>query len=227
MQKHVHFVCCKYYIVIDILCKYNIRQSQFFKRRPIGKSAKASGVPVSAAPRVRTIGKRWNSGNHSSQGRDDEKVNVIIWSEFIHERGEAPVGALIRKIYPDGIHNALAENLAEEDLSIRAVSLDMPEQGLPDEVLNSTDVLVWWGHCVHAQVADALVDRMQNRVQHGMVLVELHSGHLSKIFRRMLGTQCRLLWREIGEKERIWVVDRSHPVAQGGTGNVHPPHTEM
>lgn len=156
-----------------------------------------------------------------------QKINVTIWNEFIHERGEDPVGVLIRKIYPDGIHNALAENLAAEDLSIRAVSLDMPEQGLPDEVLNSTDVLVWWGHCAHAQVADALVDRIQNRVQHGMGLVVLHSGHLSKIFRRMLGTQCRLRWREIGEKERIWVVDKSHPVAQGVPETFTLPHTEM
>lgn len=156
-----------------------------------------------------------------------KKINVTIWNEYIHEREAGPVGELIRTIYPDGIHNALAKNLSAEDLNISAVSLDMPAQGLPDELLNYTDVLLWWGHVGHAKVDDALVEKIHSRILHGMGLIVLHSGHLSKIFRRVTGTQCRLRWREVGEKERVWTVDNSHPIAQGLPETFVIPNTEM
>ena len=85
------------------------------------------------------------------------KIRVTIWNENVHERAEGAFGDLIRGFYPHGIHNTLKEELAADDLEITAVSLDMPEQGLPDDLLNNTDVLMWWGHCAHGQVADALV----------------------------------------------------------------------
>lgn len=155
------------------------------------------------------------------------KVKVTIWNENIHERQEGPTAEIIRSHYPDGIHNALREELAADDLEIRAVSLDMPEQGLPQALLDDTDTLVWWGHCGHAKVEDSLVDRIQKRILEGMGLVVLHSGHYSKIFRRMLGTHCSLRWREVGEKERVWKVDMQHPIAQGLPDSFVIPHTEM
>ena len=133
----------------------------------------------------------------------------------------------IRTVYPAGIHACLAEKLAAADLEIRTATLDEPGQGLPEPVLDETDVLVWWGHCAHDRVDDSLVDRVQQRILAGMGLVVLHSGHYSKIFRRMMGTGCRLRWREIGEKERLWVVDPSHPVAAGVPETFTLPHTEM
>ena len=63
------------------------------------------------------------------------KIHVTIWNEYRHEQAESPAGEYIRKIYPKGIHRYLAEHLAADDLEIRAVSLDEPEQGLPDELL--------------------------------------------------------------------------------------------
>ena len=155
------------------------------------------------------------------------KIHVTIWNEFEHERAEGDFGNLIRSFYPRGIHGALKENLAADDLEIEAVSLDMPEQGLPDDLLRRTDVLLWWGHCAHHKVEDSLVDRIQKRVLEGMGLIVLHSGHYSKIFRRMLGTTCSLRWRECGEKERVWVVDPQHPIAQGVPDSFVVPHTEM
>ncbi len=154
-------------------------------------------------------------------------IKVTIWNEFKHERSQSPAGDLIRRHYPEGLHRTLAQNLAADDLVIRAVSLDEPEQGLPEEILQSTDVLIWWGHCAHAEVKDELVDRIQKRVLAGMGLVVLHSGHLSKIFRRLMGTVCRLRWREVGEKERLWVVSPSHPIAQGIPETFVIPHHEM
>ena len=155
------------------------------------------------------------------------KIRTTIWNEFVHERQTDAVGDLIRSFYPTGIHNALRENLAAEDLDIAAVSLDMPAQGLPDELLANTDVLVWWGHCAHAQVDDELVSRIQKRILEGMGLIVLHSGHSSKVFRRMTGTSCSLRWREIGERERVWTVDLQHPISRGVPETFVIPHTEM
>jgi len=112
-------------------------------------------------------------------------------------------------------------------LQITAVSLDMPEQGLPDSLLEETDVLVWWGHCAHDRVADSLVDKIQERVHRGMGLICLHSAHFSKIFKRMMGASCSLHWREVGEKERVWTVAPYHPIAQGIPESFVIPHSEM
>ena len=155
------------------------------------------------------------------------KTRVTIWNEFIHEKQQGPVADVIRTHYPDGIHNALKAELSAPDLEITAVSQDMPEQGLPQELLENTDTLMWWGHVGHSKVEDSLVDRIQKRILEGMGLVVLHSGHYSKIFRRMLGTHCSLRWREVGEKERLWKVDMEHPIAQGVPDTFEIPHTEM
>jgi trehalose utilization protein len=66
----------------------------------------------------------------------------------------------------------------------------------------------------HALVGDAIVDRVQDRVLRGMGLIVLHSGHLSKIFRRLMGTSCNLTWRD-DDRERLWCCMPSHPIAQG------------
>ena len=155
------------------------------------------------------------------------KIRVTIWNEFVHETQEGEWGNLIRSFYPNGIHRALAENLKADDLEIKAVSLQDPDQGLPDDVLNNTDVLLWWGHCAHGQVDDKLVDKIQYRVLAGMGLIVLHSGHYSKIFRRLMGTSCSLRWREVAEKERLWVVDPSHPIAKDVPLTFDLAHTEM
>lgn len=150
-------------------------------------------------------------------------IKVTIWNEGRHEKQMPSIAAL----YPEGIHGQLAKALKSDDLVIRTATLDDPEQGLPEALLNDTDVLVWWGHCAHNEVADELVERIRTRILSGMGLVVLHSGHKSKIFMRMLGSSCDLLWRECGEKERVWVVNRRHPVAQGLPASFEVPHTEM
>lgn len=152
-----------------------------------------------------------------------EKISVTIWNEFRHEKNVEAV----RKIYPDGLHKAIGKQIEADDLEIHYASLDEPEQGLPDSLLNNTDVLLWWGHCAHGEVKDELVTKIQMRVLSGMGLIVLHSGHYSKIFRRMLGTDCRLRWREVGEKERVWTVDASHPIAQGVPETFVIPNSEM
>jgi trehalose utilization protein len=138
-------------------------------------------------------------------------TRVTVWNEYRHERTDPKVAT----VYPDGIHAAIADGLREAGLEVRTATLDEAEQGLTEATLEATDVLTWWGHLAHDEVDDALVERIQRRVLDGMGLIVLHSGHYSKIFRRLMGTSCSLKWREAGERERIWVVDPSHPIADG------------
>ena len=141
-----------------------------------------------------------------------DPIRVTIWNEFVHERNHEEV----RRIYPEGIHGVLAKGLAGNPaLQIRTATLREPEHGLTKEVLEQTDVLTWWGHAAHEEVDDAVAARVQQRVIEGMGLVVLHSGHLSKPFRRLMGTSCYLCWREAGERERVWVINPGHPIAQG------------
>lgn len=153
-----------------------------------------------------------------------DRIRVTIWNEFRHEKSNEKV----RKLYPKGIHQTIASHLKKQvGLAVKTATLDEPEQGLPDKLINSTDVLLWWGHQAHGEVLDSLVDKLQMRVLSGMGLIVLHSGHHSKIFRRLMGTTCNLRWREANEKERLWVVEPSHPIARGLGEYFEIPHAEM
>ena len=94
-------------------------------------------------------------------------------------------------------------------------TLDEPEHGLTEEVLNNTEVLVWWGHLAHHEVQDEIVQKVKQRVLDGMGLIVLHSGHFSKIFKSLMGTSCDLKWREADDRERLWVVAPNHPIVEG------------
>ncbi|MEH7379079.1 ThuA domain-containing protein [Bacillus sp. JJ1533] len=138
-------------------------------------------------------------------------LHVTVWNEGRHEQKDRPV----QEVYPEGIHGTIAGFLKEENFQVRTATLDEPEHGLTDEVLEQTDVLVWWGHQAHNEVSDAVVGKVRQRVLNGMGLIVLHSAHFSKIFKVLMGTSCDLKWREAGEKERIWIVDPSHPIVEG------------
>jgi trehalose utilization protein len=151
-------------------------------------------------------------------------VNVTVWNEFRHERRSAEIAA----VYPDGIHGAIAAHLRGRGMAVRTATLDEPEHGLTDAALQETDVLIWWGHMAHAEVDDEIVARVWDRVVlGGMGLIALHSAHFSKIFKKLMGTTCALLWREAAEKERVWVVEPGHPIAEGLGRYFEIPHCEM
>ncbi|OIK13301.1 ThuA domain-containing protein [Bacillus sp. MUM 13] len=138
-------------------------------------------------------------------------LNVTVWNENRHEQKNPKV----REVYPEGIHGQLASFLSEEPFNVRTSTLDDPEHGLTEDVLADTDVLLWWGHIAHDEVSDEIVERVTERVLDGMGLIVLHSGHFSKVFKKLMGTSCDLKWREADEKERLWVVDPGHPIAEG------------
>lgn len=139
-------------------------------------------------------------------------IRVTVWGENVHEKKNQAVA----DNYPNGMHGQIAK-LISEDKNIKAstVTLQDPEHGMTEKKLDETDVLIWWGHAAHGDVADAIVERVAERVWAGMGLIVLHSGHFSKIFKRLMGSPCALTWREAGERERLWVVNPGHPIAKG------------
>jgi trehalose utilization protein len=153
-----------------------------------------------------------------------EFPRVTVWNEFQHEKHNEQIG----KLYPDGMHEAIASYLRNKGFAVQTATLDEPDHGLTDEVLEKTDVLLWWGHMAHRKVADEIVDKVHKRiVTDGMGLIALHSAHFSKIFIKLMGTTCNLKWREIGEKERLWVVNPGHPIARGIDDYIEVPNAEM
>jgi len=140
------------------------------------------------------------------------KTKVKVWGEFRHEKKNPKVAAL----YPQGMHETIAAFLrGDPDLEVSTAWLDQPENGLGGDVLDHTDVLVWWGHMAHDEVLDSVVANIRRRVLEGMGLVVLHSGHYSKIFKALMGTTCSLKWREATDKERLWNIAPHHPITQG------------
>jgi len=160
--------------------------------------------------------------------RPTRPLRVTVWNEHVHERREPSV----KKIYPDGMHAPIVAGIERElgdSVAVRFATLAEPEHGLTEEVLAETDVLTWWGHAAHDEVRDEVVARVHARVLDGMGIVVLHSGHYSKIFKRLMGTSCALIWRSDpgGERELIWTIDPSHPIAAGVPQPIVIPHQEM
>jgi trehalose utilization protein len=140
-------------------------------------------------------------------------IDVTVWGEGLEqERPEA------KRIYPEGIHEAVAAGLRSELTEaalVHTATLAAPEHGLTSEALEKTDVLTWWGHRAHEAVDDAVADRVVEHVLDGMGLVVLHSSHLSKPFLRLMGTRCSLRWRNDGEREVVWSVAPRHEITEG------------
>lgn len=136
-------------------------------------------------------------------------IKVTIYNEFYHERFHDEVKA----VYPEGIHMALKDQLSDE-FEVRTVTLDTVDT-LTEELLDDTDVLLWWGHVQHDKVPDEVAERVQRAVLDGMGAIFLHSGHHSKPFRKLMGTSCNLTWREDGDYELVWNIKPSHPITQG------------
>lgn len=139
-------------------------------------------------------------------------IKAVVWGENVHEQ----TSKVVRGVYPDGMHTTIAGALNEDPrIEASTATLQEPEHGLSADRIAGTDVLYWWGHAAHAEVQDDVVERVAEAVWSGMGLVVLHSGHFSKIFKRLMGSPCALTWREAGERERIWVTAPNHPIVAG------------
>ncbi len=144
-------------------------------------------------------------------------IRVTVWGENFHENSDRDRAEMAER-YPDGMHGAIAAGLTEllgDQVQVRTATLDQPEHGLTDEVLDNTDVLTWWGHAAHGQVDDKIVDKVYQRVLGGMGLLALHSAHFSKIFIKLMGTSCSLAWRNSQDTELVWTTSPGHPITEG------------
>ena len=171
-------------------------------------------------------------------------IKVTVWSEHVQERGLEAIpdyeklpqdiqehfqksAKAIKEVHPNGIHKTLKDLLSEEeDFQERTCTLEMPECGLTEEVLDDTDVLVWWAHVAHDCVPDEIALRVKEYVNRGMGFIALHSAHPSKPMQYILGTSGTLQWRE-GDRARVWCTCPTHPIAEGIPASFELPAEEM
>lgn len=153
-------------------------------------------------------------------------IRVLVWGENHHEKHDP----IPQRIYPDTMHGTIAagvRRLLGDDVVVETATFDDDEHGLTEERLADTDVLIWWGHMRHDDVADAVVERVHRHVLSGMGLLALHSAHFSKIFIRLMGTTCTLRWRQGTDRELVWTIAPTHPIAEGVAQPIVLPAQEM
>lgn len=158
-------------------------------------------------------------------------IRVTVWGENLHEAMRKQANVLAH--YPDGMHNCIARFLREEADFQVTVTTQYDEEGNPkddsgvtQELLDNTDVMIYWSHGGYRRVSDETVQMITDAVRMGMGIIFLHSAHISKPFRALMGTCGRLHWRENGDWERLWVVNPAHPIARGLGEYVRIPHEE-
>jgi len=144
-------------------------------------------------------------------------IRVLVWAEAkpltIHAEQ-------MQHIYPHGIEGAIASFINQEnDMTAATSVMADPAQGLSEDQLNQTDVLVFWSHKHWRELNDETVDRVHKHVLDGMGIIFLHSAHASKIFAKLMGTRTQCLaWREADERQRYWIIAPAHPITQGLSG---------
>ena len=154
----------------------------------------------------------------------DQKIRVTVWNEYWDERLFDHVAA----IYPSGIQETIGGFLrTDQEFQVKTAFLQEAECGLPDQLLEQTDVLVWWGHVVHDKLPEDRVRKICERVLDGMGFVALHSGMYSKPFERLVGTCMNSAFRELGERERVWVVNPAHEICRGLGACFELEHSEV
>lgn len=149
-------------------------------------------------------------------------IKVTIFNEFKHEKEHQEV----KDIYPNGIHTAIKEAIECDNISVKTVTLDDENCGITDELLENTDVFIWWGHMAHHLVPDEVALKVKDAVLRGMGIIFLHSAHHSKPFKMLMGTSCNLTWRENSDRELLWVCNPAHPIAEGIGRFIHIEHEE-
>ncbi len=137
-------------------------------------------------------------------------IKVTVWDDC-----SAHNNPKFWEVYPKGQQQLIADFLSKNpNYEVKTTTLLDEEQGLSEEVLNNTDVLLWWSHGAHHLVEEQTVTRVHEAVLKGMGFMPLHSSHFSKTFKSLMGTSCTLAWRD-DEFERIWNVNPNHPIAKG------------
>lgn len=152
------------------------------------------------------------------------KIRITVWNEYWDEQRFANV----HEIYPDGMHEAIAGFLRQDQrFEVKTATPEDRDYGLSEELLNQTDVLIWWGHVIHHLVPEDAVDRVCRHVLNGMGMIFLHSALYSKPFERLIGGVMNCAYREVGERERIWNVNPAHEISRGLGACFELEHSEV
>ena len=144
-------------------------------------------------------------------------IKVTVWNEHMQDNKEHKnFSQSCLNVYPDGINGAVKEIVAElgDCVSVRTVTMQDDEYGLSKQILDDTDVLIWWAHIGHGQLPDEYADRVVKYIQAGMGFIALHSAHKSKPFMKILGTTGTLRWKDKAQ-EILVNINPTHPIMEG------------
>lgn len=104
-----------------------------------------------------------------------EPINVVVWDEQQPSQKEA---------YDNFLGNEIAAYLeSQTGLNVRSTSLAAAEKGLADNVLDSAQVLIWWGHVRQFEIPPEKGKEIVQRIKRGQLsLLALHSAHWATPF---------------------------------------------
>lgn len=150
---------------------------------------------------------------HTRLTADDATIHVLVWDEQQPEQKQA---------YGDKfLGETIAAHLSTlPGLTVTSVALSSDEQGLDEQTLDRTDVLIMWAHKRSRDLDDARVERVVSRVQAGRLgLVALHSAHWTKPFVRLMQERAKSdALGQIPAAERAtahWTYLDTNPLYQG------------
>jgi len=138
-----------------------------------------------------------------------EPLRVLCWSERTEPSS----------VYPKGINGTLADYLnSQPGVKATVANLQDQDQGVPDRVIEQSDVIAWFGHQKHGEVRDDRVQAIVRRMkENGLGFIALHSSHYSKVLKVALNSSGDLGGVGDGGQETVYVVNPAHPIAKGVT----------
>lgn len=104
-----------------------------------------------------------------------KKIRVLVWDE---------TGDAQKEAYENYLGKCIADQLSKNAaFSVSSATLNDKQQGIGTEVLNNTDVLIWWGHIRHGEISTAKGQEIVQRIATGnLSFIGLHSAHWSVPF---------------------------------------------
>lgn len=114
------------------------------------------------------------------QAADGKPIRVLVWDEQQVDQ---------KKAYGEKfLGETIAAHLGvQKGVMVKTSNLASPEQGVDQATLESTDVLIWWGHQKNLDLTDAHAEQVAARVREGKLgLIALHSAHWAKPFVKLM-----------------------------------------
>jgi len=112
-------------------------------------------------------------------------IRVVVWDE--QQPAQKPA-------YTNFLGNQIAAHLKTiPGLDVKSVTINDPQKGISDDVLDNCDVLVWWGHQRQTEISNEKAKQIVERIKDGRLsLIALHSAHWSEPFVEAMRERTRL-----------------------------------